>query len=169
MSFSLLQGRVVTASQIMLTLSPNTYPLAHIPGTCALILVRPFYGLPPPHQVMASHPSPGDNPPERWMVVRKYAGPRKNGHVKFNHLHMHQGSPLFPIFRALSRSLPLPPKTTFTPTPYVPALHFIRFRFYNNYIHALTFPCFKRLRCLFSYTASFTHLGWGTYTVIHVS
>ena len=31
--------------------------------------------------------------------------PCKNGCVKLNHLHMHQGSPLIPIFRALSRSL----------------------------------------------------------------
>ena len=51
------------------------------------------------HHVTASHPSPGDN--------NQSTGPSKNGRVKLIQLHtcMYQGSPLFPIFRALSRSL----------------------------------------------------------------
>ena len=37
MTFSLHQGGVVISSQITLTQSSNTHPLANIPGTCALI------------------------------------------------------------------------------------------------------------------------------------
>ena len=52
-------------------------------------------------------------------AVRKNAGASKNFHVKLNHLHMHQGSPLLPLFRALSRSIhrhPSADKATFTPS-----------------------------------------------------
>ena len=35
---------------------------------------------------------------ERRRAVRKYAGPRKNGRVKLNHLHVHQVSPVFSLF-----------------------------------------------------------------------
>ena len=35
-------------------------------------------------------------------AVQKNAGPSKNGSVKLNHLIMHQGSPLLPIFRERS-------------------------------------------------------------------
>ena len=53
----------------------------------------------------ASHPSPGDNLPEHRRAVRKNERPSKHGSAKLTHLHMHQGSPLLPIFRALSCSL----------------------------------------------------------------
>ena len=66
---------------------------------------RPIYSVIQPHHVTASHPSPGDNPPERGKEVRKNAWPCKNGRVKLNNLHMYQGSPLVHIFRALSSSL----------------------------------------------------------------
>ena len=52
-------------------------------------------------------------------MVRKNTGPSKNARVKLIQLHMYQGSPLFPIFRALSRSsavIPLLPKAAFTPS-----------------------------------------------------
>ena len=39
------------------------------------------------------------------MEGRKNTGPSKNGSVKLIQLHVHQGSPLIPIFRALSPSL----------------------------------------------------------------
>ena len=52
-----------------------------------------------------SHPSPGNNLPEHGRAVRKNAGRSKNGRVEFNHLDIHQGSPLLPSFCALSRSL----------------------------------------------------------------
>ena len=37
MIFSIHQGGVDMSRQITLTQSPNTHPLAHIPGTCAMI------------------------------------------------------------------------------------------------------------------------------------
>ena len=40
-----------------------------------------------------------------WRAVRKNSGLCKNGRVKLDHLNMHQGSPLFYMFRVLSRSL----------------------------------------------------------------
>ena len=45
-----------------------------------------------------------------------WEGGPKNGRVKLNHLHMHQGSPLLPIFRAASTVIPLLPKAIFTPS-----------------------------------------------------
>ena len=44
--------------------------------------LRPLYSFPQRHYVTASHPSPGDNPPERGRDVRKNAGPCKNCSVK---------------------------------------------------------------------------------------
>ena len=44
-------------------------------------------------------------------------GPSKNGNVKLIQLRMYQGSPLFPVFRAVSAAstvIPLLPKATFT-------------------------------------------------------
>ena len=43
--------------------------------------------------------------PERGRAVRRNTGTRHNGRVKLNYLHTHQGSPLFSISRASSRSL----------------------------------------------------------------
>ena len=84
----------------------NTHLLAHIPGTCTLIFSScGIFTVYHNSIVMASHPSPGDNPPERRRAVRKNAGPCNNACVKLTHLHMHQGSPFLPIFRALPRSL----------------------------------------------------------------
>ena len=54
---------------------------------------------------MASNRSPGHNPPECGRTVRNNAGLYKNCCVKLNYQHMHQGSPLFSIFRTLSSSL----------------------------------------------------------------
>ena len=86
--------------QITLTQS-STHTLPN-PYTRHLLLdfqsLRPYYSLPQLHHVTATHPSPGDNPQECGRAVRKNAGPIKN--VKLNHLLMHQGSPLLPIFRA---------------------------------------------------------------------
>ena len=90
-------------------LHPQKQPTSLSPYTRHLRLdfqqLRLFYSLPQPHQVTASHPSPGDNPPERGRAVRKNAEPSKNCRVKLNHLHMHQASPLLLIFHALSCSL----------------------------------------------------------------
>ena len=90
--------------QITSTQSSYIHSLAHIPGTCALISssCALFPVAPQPQQVTASHPSPVII---HQSAVRKNAGPSENGTVKLDHLHMHQGSPLLPIFRALSRSL----------------------------------------------------------------
>ena len=49
-----------------------------------------------------THPTPssGDKPPECGRAVRKDSGTNsKNDLVKLDHLHIHQGSPLYPIFR----------------------------------------------------------------------
>ena len=58
-----------------------------------------FYSLSQPHRVTASHPSPGDN--------HQSTGGRseRHGHMKVIQLLMYQGSPLFPIFRSLTRTL----------------------------------------------------------------
>ena len=73
---------------------------------------------------MASHPTPCNKPPEHGRAVRTTQETSQNLREILNHLHMHQGSRLLPIFRALSRSLhlhpytiiPLLPKATFTPS-----------------------------------------------------
>ena len=105
----------------------NTHPLAHIPGTCSLIFI---FSLPQPLHVTASHPSAGDILPERGRVVRKNAGPCKNGRVKLNHLHMHQGSPLLPTSLSASHRHPTAAQRTSSRHPSsvtsvytVPALH----------------------------------------------
>ena len=92
------------SSQITLTQSPNTHPLAHIPDTCALVAHQQsllFYSLHQQHHVTASHPSPCANLPESGWEGQNNAGPSKNCGVELN-LPMHQGSPLL---RSLSRSL----------------------------------------------------------------
>ena len=56
----------------------NIDPLAHVLGTCALILVfGPFLQFPQPHHVTVSHPSPCDEPPERSRAVRKNTGTKQ--------------------------------------------------------------------------------------------
>ena len=67
--------------------------------------LRPFYILPQPHHVTASHPSPGNNHQSTGGQSERTKGDAKGNRVKLNHLHMHQDSPLLHIFRALSRSL----------------------------------------------------------------
>ena len=90
MTFSLHQVGVVISSQITHTQRFNIHRLAHILPSFSVVC--PFHSLPQPHHV-ATHPCPGDNPSE--------GGPKDRGCV----LHMQQGSPLLPIFRALSFSL----------------------------------------------------------------
>ena len=51
---------------------------------------------------------PSDNLPERRD--------KQNDCVKLRHLHMHQGSKLFPIFLVLSPSLHRHPTVAFTPS-----------------------------------------------------
>ena len=87
MTFTLHHGGIVMSSQITITQSSNTHPLAHIQGTCALISssCAIFTVYQKPHQVTASHPSLGDNPPERGRAVRKNAGkPCENGLATLN-------------------------------------------------------------------------------------
>ena len=49
--------------------------------------------------------TPGDKPVERGRrVPQETQEPYKNGRVKLNLLHMHKGSPLLPVFRALSNN-----------------------------------------------------------------
>ena len=80
-------------------LSPYTWHLSHD----FQFVVSSVYRVSQQHRVMASHPSPGDN--HRSMGGRsERARPSKNGRVKLIQLHICQGSQLFPIFRALSRS-----------------------------------------------------------------
>ena len=111
MTFSIHQGGVVMSSQIMVTQSTNTHHLAHAYtiGTCAsFLVVVPVLQFTKPHQVTASHPSPGDNPIEHGRAVRKNAGSCKYGGVELNHLRIHQGSPHLPICRALLRNIHAP-------------------------------------------------------------
>ena len=124
---------VVISSQLMHTQLSNTHHLAHIPGTCALIIqFRHFYSVPQPHHFYSlSNPSPGDNPPVRGRAVRNNAEPIKNGHVKLNHLHRCTRALnsflYFTHCRAASTVNPLLPNAIFAPnitSVYsVPALH----------------------------------------------
>ena len=120
MTFSLDQGGVVMSSQITHTTHARKHtiikihPLAHILDSRALIFSSSaFFSLSQPHHVTVSLPSPGDNPQstggrfERTQCQEKWL-------VKLIQLHMHQGSQLFPIFRAVSTIIPLLPKATFT-------------------------------------------------------
>ena len=99
MTFSLNPGGVVMSSQLKPTQSSNTHPVANM---------SPIYSV--------SHPNSGDNPPERGRTVQKNAWPSKNGRVKLDHIHMHQGSSLLPVFLAASILIPPLPKATFTPS-----------------------------------------------------
>ena len=101
--------------------SSNIHSLTHILGTFPLIwLVVTFLSQFAPNTICASasHPSPGDNPPQREREVTKTTGTVENGRVALNHLHIctgdifHSYAPVIsstggiPFFRALSRSLP---------------------------------------------------------------
>ena len=74
-----------------------------------------LFSLSQPHHVMAFLPSPYDNhqsmggQSERWV-------PSKNGRAKLIQLHMYQGSPRFPVFRAAYKVIPRLPNATFTPS-----------------------------------------------------
>ena len=100
-----MDGGVVTSSRITQAQLYNIHPLVHILFTCSWIsVVAPF--LQPPHGT-ASRPSPSDKSPVRGRMVPKNTRfflpePSKKW---LRDLHMHQGYPLLPIFRALSRSL----------------------------------------------------------------
>ena len=103
-----------------MTQSSNMHPLVYILDTSTLIFSS--YGLFTvyPNRIMQQQPTP-------LLVITTIAQegspkehrPSKDGYIKLKHLHMHQGSPLFPIFCALSCSLhhhSSVPKATFTPS-----------------------------------------------------
>ena len=72
-------------------------------SSCALFT---FY----PDRIMYGHPTPPQvfgTPPEQWERFGTTQEPSKNNLVILNHLHIHQGSPLIPIIRALSLILHL--------------------------------------------------------------
>ena len=80
MTFSHHKEGVVMSSQITHIQSSNTLPLTYITARHLCLdfqLLRPFHSLTPPAHITASHPSPGNNPPERWRAVRKNAGQAK--------------------------------------------------------------------------------------------
>ena len=111
--------RGVMLSQITLTQSANTGPLAYITGTCSLNFSSCALftvNLPQLHHVTASHPSPGDKPPQREMAVRKNAGPSKNGHVKKSIIYIctraHHSFLSFAHCRSASTFNPLLPKAS---------------------------------------------------------
>ena len=106
MTFSLHQGAVVMSSQIAHTQLSNVHLLAHIFDTCSLIfcISANFYILSQSHHVTASNPSPGDNQQSTGRRSERTQGQTKCP-VKLIQWHVHQGSPLFPNFWALSRSL----------------------------------------------------------------
>ena len=84
--------RVAMSSQITQAQLSNIHSSAHILSTCALTsVVVPF--------------------------LQFTQEPRGIGWLILNYLHVHQGSPLFPIFHVLSASTvtPLLPKATFSP------------------------------------------------------
>ena len=79
----------------------NIHPLDHMLDTCYLISSScSFFKIPKPHhttlQVITTRASKG---------CQMNTGPSKNGGLKLIKLHMHQGSPLFTIFRSLWQSL----------------------------------------------------------------
>ena len=82
----------------------NTHPLAHKRDTRDLIFssCAPFTVY--PNLIMPRHYTPLQVITNR-RAVRKNTVPSINGRVKLIQLHMYQGSPLFPIFRALSSNL----------------------------------------------------------------
>ena len=69
-------------------------------SSCALFTVYPNL-----NSVMAFNPSPDDKPPDRGRAVGKYKGTKQKWPREIQPYKMNQGSPLLPIFRALSRSL----------------------------------------------------------------
>ena len=88
MSFSLDHGRVVMSSEIMHAQSTNIYPLAHMPGTCVLILkVEDLLQFTPT-------PSSKDIPPHVFYVIshQNVAG-RSEGIESNVHIQKHHGSP----------------------------------------------------------------------------
>ena len=71
-------------------------------------VVAPFLQFTPTASCTSSHPTKGGKPPEHGRAGEKIQEPNKNGFVRLNHLHMHQGSPqtiLLLIFCTLSLSL----------------------------------------------------------------
>ena len=109
MTFSLHQVGVVAQP-------PNTHPLAHIPSTCFLIFIGcEFFSLPQPHHIMASHPSPSDNSPERLRAVEKKNGGIKNSIIYICTRDLHSFL-TFAHCRAASTIIPLLPKAIFTPS-----------------------------------------------------
>ena len=118
MTFYLHQRRVVMSSPITHAQSPTMHPLVQILGCCAFTsVVGPFSQFIPT-------PSCNGIPPLSRCISPQSTGrqsegtqePSKNGRVKLNNLHVHQGSPLVPISCAASTIIPLLPKATFTPS-----------------------------------------------------
>ena len=114
MTFSLHQGGVVMSSQISYHTHTNTpththmqayikiHSLAHILDTCSLIFSSCVLFTVYPNRIMYRHPSP-----LQVLTTRaQKSGPKEHSaKQKCIQLHMYQGSPLFPISRAFSRSL----------------------------------------------------------------
>ena len=102
--YSCFNEIIVRSSHITHAQFSNIHFLAHILRTCALIpAVGPFLQFIPtaswaPRTLVVSHQSAGGR-------SERTHEPSKNSRVKLNHLHMHQGSPLVPNSRTLSRSL----------------------------------------------------------------
>ena len=75
MTCFLNQGGVVISSQTMQAQLSNIHALAHILGTCTLILSScTIFTDPQKHHVTASHPSKGDKPSEHEWVLQKNTG-----------------------------------------------------------------------------------------------
>ena len=95
MKFFLHEGGVVMSSQITHVQSFNIQALAHTLGSCAL-----FHSL---SQLLSWNGIPllsrFINPQSAGGRSERTQEPGKNCRVKLNHLPMHQGSPLIPIFR----------------------------------------------------------------------
>ena len=112
---SIIIGGVIMSSQITDTQSSNIHRLAHIylTPTPWFSVVAPWFSVVAafftiyPNLIICNGipPLSGWKPPEHERAVLKNTAQSKNGDVKLIKSHMYQGSPLFPIFRALSLSL----------------------------------------------------------------
>ena len=114
--------------------------LAHILGSCAFIsVVSPFVQF-------IQIPSCNGIPPLSWCISPLSTGgrsegtqePRKNGHVKLNHLHMHQDYPLVPIFRTSSCGLHSHPSAALRPPSHLTLVYPVSPTTYFCYHHPST-------------------------------
>ena len=94
-------------------------PLVNTLDICALISVIASFA-----QLTPTTSWNGDKPPATLVISHQSAGelsertqvPLNTSRVTLNHLHMHQLSPLLPIFYAASTVILLLPKATFSPS-----------------------------------------------------